>query len=91
MEITGKQFKKFSQLVYDQCGINLHEGKQQLLKARLAKRLRRTGITSIDEYLKVLEIDNQELILFLDAISTNHTFFFRENSHFKYLHEGSLT
>ena len=90
MEITGKQFKKFSQLVYDQCGINLHEGKQQLLKARLAKRLRRTGINSIDEYLKVLEIDNQELILFLDAISTNHTFFFRENGHFKYLHEGSL-
>ncbi len=90
MKITGKQFKKFSQLIYDQCGINLHEGKQQLLKTRLAKRLRRTGINSIDEYLKVLEIDDQELILFLDAISTNHTFFFRESGHFKYLQKKHL-
>jgi chemotaxis protein methyltransferase CheR len=90
MKITGKQFKRFSQVVYDQCGINLQDGKQQLLNARLSKRLRKTGINSIDEYLKALEIDNQELILFLDAISTNHTFFFRESHHFEHLQKEHL-
>ena len=90
MNITDKQFKKFSQLVYDQCGINLQDGKQQLLNARLSKRLRKTGINSIDDYLKVLEVDDQELILFLDAISTNHTFFFRESHHFKCLQKEHL-
>ena len=75
MDITDGQFRKFSRLVYDQCGINLHEGKKQLLHARLAKRLRRTGISSTKEYLKVLESDSRELINFLDAISTNQTFF----------------
>jgi len=90
MKITEKQFKRFSRLVYDQCGINLQDGKQQLLKARLSKRLRKTGISSIDEYLKVLELDNQELILFLDAVSTNHTFFFRESHHFNYLQKEHL-
>jgi len=56
-----------------------------LLQSRLARRLRNTGIDSIDEYLNVLKSDNQELISFLDAISTNHTFFFRESQHFECL------
>ncbi|MFC1813795.1 CheR family methyltransferase [Thermodesulfobacteriota bacterium] len=88
MEITEGQFRKFSRLVHDQCGINLHDGKKQLLQARLAKRLRRTGIGSAKEYLKVLESDSHELIHFLDAISTNHTFFFRESHHFDCLQEA---
>jgi len=82
MNITSKQFKQFGRLIYDKCGINLHAGKVQLLQARLSKRLRSTGISSVDEYLKVLERDSQELIHFIDAISTNHTFFFRESGHF---------
>jgi chemotaxis protein methyltransferase CheR len=90
MKITTSQFKKFRRLVYDQCGINLHDGKQELLKARLVKRLRATGINSIDEYLKVLESDHQELTAFLDAISTNHTYFFREEQHFECLRGDHL-
>ena len=90
MKLTEKQFRKFSELVYHECGINLHEGKQQLLQARLSKRLRKTGIKSVKEYLKVLEKDQQELINFLDAVSTNHTFFFRESHHFDCLETTHL-
>ncbi len=90
MNITAKQFKNFSDLVYNECGINLHDGKEQLLKARLAKRLRSTGINSVDEYIKLLGNDNQELIDFIDAISTNHTFFFRESHHFECLENSHL-
>lgn len=90
MKITTKQFRRFSELVYHESGINLHDGKQQLLEARLAKRLRSTGINSIDEYLRVVESDDQELIDFLDAISTNHTFFFRESENFECLQHGHL-
>ena len=90
MELTNNQYKQFSNLVYHECGINLHDGKQQLLKARLAKRLRKTGIHSAAAYLKILENDDQELIAFLDAISTNHTFFFRESQHFEILEKGHL-
>jgi len=39
MKIPGRQFRRFSELVYHECGISLHDGKQQLLQARLAKRL----------------------------------------------------
>jgi len=90
MKITAKQFNTFRDLVYYECGINLHDGKQQLLQARLAKRLRSTGIDSVSEYLKILKNDSQELINFLDAISTNHTYFFRESHHFECLHEEHM-
>jgi chemotaxis protein methyltransferase CheR len=84
-KITPKQFKQFKEIVYRECGIHLHDGKQQLLQARVSKRLRATGITSISEYLSRLGHDPQELVSFINAISTNHTFFFRESHHFDYL------
>ncbi|RPH49327.1 MAG: chemotaxis protein CheR [Desulfobacteraceae bacterium] len=90
MDMTSGQFKKFCELVYSECGINLNDGKQQLLQARLSKRLRSTGIDSIAEYLKVLESDPHELVNFLDAISTNHTYFFRESHHFEHLMSDHL-
>lgn len=85
MDMTSGQFKRFCELVYSECGINLNDGKQQLLQARLSKRLRSTGIDSVAEYLKVIENNPQELMFFLDAISTNHTYFFRESHHFEHL------
>lgn len=88
--LTEKQFKKLSELVYHECGINLHAGKEQLLQARLSKRLRKTGIKTVKEYLKVLETDERELINFLDAVSTNHTYFFRESHHFEVLNPTHL-
>jgi len=88
MNISTVQFKRFSDLVYHECGINLHAGKKQLLQTRLSKCLRRTGISSINEYLKTIESDAEELLHFLDAISTNHTYFFRESQHLEQLHEG---
>lgn len=91
MDLTSRQFKRFSDLVYCQCGIHLHDGKKQLLSARLAKRLRQTKIDSIDGYLKRLENDPQELIDFLDVITTNHTYFFRESQHFEILDNGPAT
>ena len=87
MNITEKQFNQFSSIVYQECGINLHDGKQQLLQARVSKRLRATGIKSIKEYLARIKADNTELVDFIDAISTNHTYFFREKHHFTYLDE----
>jgi chemotaxis protein methyltransferase CheR len=88
MNITEKQFSQFSDIVYQECGINLHDGKQQLLQARVSKRLRATGIKSINEYLARVNEDADELLDFIDAISTNHTYFFREKQHFTYLDES---
>ena len=85
-------FKQFSQLVYERCGINLHEGKKALLQARLNKRLRMTGIGSYEEYFKYITsaANPGEFVHFLDSISTNLTYFFRESQHFDFLEQVAL-
>jgi chemotaxis protein methyltransferase CheR len=88
IHLTNRQFSRFSKLVYHECGINLHEGKRQLLQARLAKRLRYIGIDSVEAYLDHIENDDEERVHFLDAISTNHTYFFRESQHFECLKDA---
>jgi chemotaxis protein methyltransferase CheR len=90
--LSDQLFKKFSNMVYQKCGINLHEGKRELLQARLNKRLRATGLHSYREYYDYVTSDGNgsEIVHFLDCISTNLTFFFREPRHFEFLHEVLL-
>jgi len=84
-----KHFTRFCEIAYDKAGIKLHEGKQALVAARVAKRQRSLGIQTSKDYLEYLEKDenSEELVHFLDAISTNYTFFFREKNHFDILAE----
>lgn len=92
MELTDEIFWKFSRFVKDTAGINLHEGKRELLKARLGKILRKRNINSFKEYYDLVVGDEtgEELRILLDAISTNHTYFFRESEHFIFLREKAL-
>jgi chemotaxis protein methyltransferase CheR len=90
--MTDAQFERISRMVKNLCGINLHDGKKELVKARLGKRVRQNGYRTFDEYIDFVESDKtrNELTSMLDAISTNLTFFFREPSHFDYLRETIL-
>jgi chemotaxis protein methyltransferase CheR len=87
VHLTEKQFERISQMVKDLCGINLHTGKKELVKARLSRRLRALGMPTLDDYLEYVQQDSSgnELICMLDALSTNLTSFFREPDHFDYL------
>ncbi len=81
-------FQAFQQLAYQKAGIFLRPGKAALVQARLARRLRELGLASEKEYLQRLQADpGDEVILFLDAISTNFTKFFREPDHFESLQQ----
>jgi len=86
-KLTDRDFRRFSALVYDKCGITLHEGKKALVCARLGKRLRESGFRDFKAYYRfVVQGDRgDELVRMLDAISTNLTSFFREESHFDFL------
>jgi chemotaxis protein methyltransferase CheR len=83
-ELKNSDFEKISRLVYEQCGIFLHEGKKELVKARLSKRLRAGGYKSFTDYYHYVTTNEgtEELISMIDSISTNLTSFFREESHF---------
>lgn len=83
-ELKNTDFEKISRLVYEQCGIFLHEGKKELVKARLSKRLRAGKYRSFTDYYHYVTTPEgtDELISMIDSISTNLTSFFREESHF---------
>jgi len=87
IRLKKAQFETISQLVYRTAGINLHPGKQELVKARLTKRLRALGLKSLDAYMEYLRHDSpkEELSALVDVMTTNKTSFFREPQHFDYL------
>ncbi len=87
LKLKKAQFQKISQLVYQLAGINLHSGKQELVKARLTKRLRALGLKSFDAYMDYLKHDHPdgELATMIEVMTTNKTSFLREPQHFDYL------
>ncbi len=84
ISFTPKEFAQLKTLVYETCGINLHEGKLELLKSKVAKRMRLTKM-DVREYLSHLKSNEREVIEFIDTVTTNHSFFFRENTSIGYI------
>jgi chemotaxis protein methyltransferase CheR len=86
-DLKDVEYERISRLVYEQCGINLHEGKKELVKARLSKRLKEGNFASFGEYYRYVMTDEgtAELISMIDSLSTNLTYFFREDDHFNKL------
>ncbi len=86
-DLTDADFQKISKLVYELCGINLHSGKKELVRARLGKRIRLGGFKSFRQYYQFVLQDEtgEELVHMLDSLSTNFTSFFREQKHFDFL------
>lgn len=87
--MRDSEFDFIRHLVYERSRINLSPDKRQLVSARLGKRLRATNLPTIGEYCRLLQSPgaDEELANLIDAISTNHTFFFRESAHFDYLRQ----
>jgi chemotaxis protein methyltransferase CheR len=87
--LTDRELHTIVAIVYEKSGITLHDGKRELVAARLQKRLRTLGLSSYKDYLTRLSQDNSgdELTILLDAIATNHTSFFREPQHFDFLRD----
>lgn len=82
-------FESFRDLIYRESGITLKQEKIQLLSARIQKRIYDLQLGSAEAYFDLIESDlsGNELVLLLDSVSTNLTFFFREEDHFRFLNE----
>ena len=90
--LKDSEFQNFSHYVRHVSGINLHEGKKALLRARLGRIIRQRNFRSFKEYYDQVVNDKSgyELIILLDSISTNLTHFFREPQHFDFLEKTAL-
>ncbi len=81
------EFRRFQTLLYEQFGIDLREGKEELVSARLSKKIREVGFGSFSQYFDYVTKDNEggALSEMVDLLTTNHTAFFREVAHFHLL------
>ena len=82
-------FERVRSLIYAYSGINMHEGKHALVRARLMKRLRELRMDSFRDYLNYIESEegSAEFLSFVDVLTTNKTHFFRENKHFDFIRD----
>ncbi len=83
------EFEFIRKVVYQRSRICLDDGKREMVSARLTKRLKATSLGTVSEYCALLQSSgaDEELAHLIDAISTNHTFFFRENAHFEFVRD----
>lgn len=86
------EFAKIQRLAYDTFGLDLRTGKETLVSTRLNKQIRELGFRSFDEYYQHVVGDStgESLIQLIDALTTNHTSFFREPAHFDFLRKTIL-
>ena len=82
--LTPEQFALFERLIYRTTGIRMQSGKITLLSNRIRRRLRHHGLHSFEEYYTLLTAGSLkgELEEFIDAVTTNETYFFRTEGHF---------
>lgn len=78
--------------IQEHCGIVLKDGKQDLVRARVAKLVREAGHADVANYLRhvLADTNSRDFHTLVDALSTNLTSFFRENHHFEYLRKNYL-
>lgn len=91
-EISSAQFERITHALHAHAGIRMREGKEGLVRARLAKRLRQLSLVDYDAYLDFVEYEpsGREFAEMIDALTANKTSFLREVSHFDYLRDVVL-
>ncbi|HCF2341868.1 CheR family methyltransferase [Pseudomonas paraeruginosa] len=82
---TREDFQQVRERLYRLTGISLAESKVQMVYSRLSRRLRLLRLASFAEYFAHLDREPGERQLFVNALTTNLTAFFRERHHFPLL------
>ncbi len=86
--LSEETYQLFRKLIYDKTSIHMRDCKQILVANRLRRRLLSLGLTSYEEYYRYLTGcggSGEELQHFIDAVSTNETYFYREDGQFRVL------
>jgi chemotaxis protein methyltransferase CheR len=91
--VNDTEFQLIQRLIYDKAGIHLRDCKKTLVSNRLRKRLEILGLGSYKRYVEFLTQKpegGREIAQFINALTTNETYFFRHAEHFEYLEKTIL-
>jgi chemotaxis protein methyltransferase CheR len=81
------EFEEIRTFAKQRFGLDLRHGKEDLVGARLGRTLRQGRFRSYREYLDAVHADKtgEALTGLINALTTNHTSFYRESTHFDFL------
>jgi len=88
LKLTDAEFRMFSALVRERCGLHFGPDGRFLLEKRLARRLRELEMTSFAAYhyrIRRAARQDEEFANLIDELTTNETYFFRERSQLRAL------
>ena len=90
--MSDRVFDELCKLVYTHSRICLTHEKKQFLNSRLEKHRRALKVLDWDTYLSTVmrSKDSFDIDTLIDLVATNHTYFFREPSHFDRLNHELL-
>ena len=94
--LSDEEFAKFSKLIYEESGIYMKDTKITMLSNRLRKRLTVLSMNEFHEYYDYLQkltgdSKKKEYDELLDVVSTNETYFFRNERQFEALKDVCLS
>jgi chemotaxis protein methyltransferase CheR len=75
-------FRLLRDFIHGYCGIYFDDGSKFLLERRLSRRLEQHRLKNFEEYYHFLKYDRkreEELVVLVDNLTTNETYFFRES------------
>lgn len=79
--MSSEEFRLLRDLVYQYCGIHFSEDSKYLLEKRLGKRLQHHRLKNFKDYYYLLRYNaqkEQEMMELINLLTTNETYFFRE-------------
>ncbi len=88
--LNEEEFQRFAKLIYEESGIFLKDSKITLLSNRLRKRLQALKLDSFSDYydyIHGLKDKTKEIEALIDVVSTNETYFFRNERQFEAMSE----
>jgi chemotaxis protein methyltransferase CheR len=90
--LAPHEFEQIRQLAHRTFGLDLKHGKEELVTARLRRLVRTGGFGGFQDYYRSIVEDKtgESLSAMIDALTTNHTAFFREPDHFDFLRQQVL-
>ena len=89
--LEESSFREFQRLTLEITGIALSADKRPMILTRFSRRLQVLGLDSFEDYLELVrDTRHPERAEFVDTVTTNLTYFFREPHHFDYLRDVVL-
>jgi chemotaxis protein methyltransferase CheR len=94
LTLTDDTFHLMRTLIQEETGIFMRDSKKLLLANRIRRRVASLGLGSFQDYYRFIAAGDQaaaqERTRFIDAVSTNETYFFRGDNHFDALRQVVL-